>query len=122
MSNSPEREAIKKLFAFSKNVCAFPECNNTIVDYEYKTVIGEICHIKGRSPGSARYDPEQPDNERNAFENLILLCPKHHKIIDSNPEKFTVEVLQRMKEEHESMAGIKEIADTWVVDELVGKF
>lgn len=33
--------------------------------------------------------------------NLILLCPECHKLIDSDVEKYTVEVLKKMKKEHE---------------------
>jgi len=39
------------------------------------------------------------DEERCAFENLILLCPGHHKLVDRlEPEKFSVEVLRAMKD------------------------
>ncbi len=119
MSHSPERNAIKKLFALSGNECAFPKCNNKIVDLEYGTVVGEIAHIKGRHKLAARYDPSQTESERNAFGNLILLCPEHHKIIDSNPEKFTVERLTKMKHDHEPL--IREYIELTeeMVDELL---
>jgi hypothetical protein len=32
-----------------------------------ETLTGEVCHIKGARPGSARYDPRQPDVERHAY-------------------------------------------------------
>lgn len=36
--------------------------------------------VKGDQPLSARYDPQQCEAERQGFENLMLLCPKHHKL------------------------------------------
>jgi hypothetical protein len=98
---------IKHLFALSRNICAYPNCDTEIVQQTTRTVIGNICHIKGLSPGGPRYDPNQTDEERNSFENLILLCGVHHKIVDDQPDKFTVEALQKMKEKHEQSGNIK---------------
>ena len=33
--------------------------------------------------------------------NIILLCPACHKIIDSDPEKYTIEIVEGMKKRHE---------------------
>jgi hypothetical protein len=64
-------------------------------------VIGEICHIEAAEPGGARYNSQQTDEERRSFENLMLLCPTHHKIID-NVTMYSPEVLRQMKVNHES--------------------
>jgi hypothetical protein len=100
---SPTRTTIKRLFATSGNKCAFPSCISTIIDGETGVVIGEICHIKANSPEGPRYDLEQSDEDRQSFENLILLCPTHHKIIDQRHELFSVEWLKEIKNKHESM-------------------
>ncbi|WP_444924377.1 HNH endonuclease signature motif containing protein [Microbulbifer sp. DLAB2-AF] len=65
--------------------------------------LGEMAHIKGNKAGSSRYDPSQPDIERDSYENLILLCPNHHTLIDKaeNEFEFTVDLLHEMKAEHE---------------------
>lgn len=96
----PLENVIKRLFALSRNVCAFPNCTTAIVQ-PTGTVTGKICHIKAKSPGGPRYDSKQSDKKRNSFENLILLCGVHHDIVDDQPEKFTVEVLLNIKEMHE---------------------
>lgn len=96
-------KTIKRLFAVSQNACAFSECRAPIVETS-GTVTGIICHIKAQNPGGPRYDAAQTNEERHAFENLILLCARHSKVIDSEPECYTVEVLQRMKKRHESAA------------------
>jgi len=68
------------------------------------TLIGEICHIKGEKPTSARYDPNQSPIERHAYENLILMCPTHHTVIDDDEVSYTVERLRQIKLEHEANA------------------
>jgi len=44
--------------------------------------IGEMAHIRGENPGSNRHDENQTAEQRNDYENLILLCPNHHTLID----------------------------------------
>jgi hypothetical protein len=92
---------LKKLSILSRNKCAFPDCPLPLID-ESGTLTGEICHIKARNSGGKRYDAAQTNKERNAYENLILMCSIHHTVIDSSEEIFTVEILQKLKENHES--------------------
>jgi ElaB/YqjD/DUF883 family membrane-anchored ribosome-binding protein len=99
---SPTTATIKRLFAVSGNRCAFPGCTLSLVDAGSGTVLGEICHIAARSPEGPRYDPGQTDEDRHDFDNLVLLCPSHHKIVDENPDAYTVEKLCEIKEQHEA--------------------
>lgn len=39
--------------------------------------------------------------ERNEHTNLVLLCPTHHKVVDSQPNTYGVTELKAMKAEHE---------------------
>jgi hypothetical protein len=113
----PSEKTIKRLFAVSRNICAFEGCRCTLVDIESGSNIGEICHIKGNKPGSARYDENQSEKDRHGFDNLIVLCNKDHKIVDDTPDMYTVEVLLKMKDRHEK-AG-QELSEN---DLRVGKF
>ena len=63
--------------------------------------IGDIAHIKGNKPASARYDGSMDDVQRNGYSNLILLCKNCHTRIDDQPHEYTAEKLLRMKREHE---------------------
>jgi hypothetical protein len=99
---TPRLPTLKRLFAVSGNQCAFPKCTQTLIDGD--TVTGKVCHIKGRKDGSARYDEYQPDEERHGFENLILMCGRHHDVIDDDEESYSVERLHRMKADHEKSA------------------
>jgi hypothetical protein len=95
---------LKKLFALSGNECAYPGCTQPVVDTELGLVVGEICHIKGKSPGGPRYDPNQSDAERNGYENLMVMCGRHNKTVDDEKTRhlFPVERLKEMKVQHEA--------------------
>jgi hypothetical protein len=104
--NAPTEPVIKKLFALSSNQCAFPACGCRLFGPTGE-MVGEICHIKARSPKGPRDDPALPDRERHAFENLILLCRNHHKVVDDDPRKYTVEWLKGIKQQHEMKGSIE---------------
>lgn len=105
----PAEKTIRRLFALSGNVCAFPECSLPVVE-SAGTITGEICHIKAKSKDGPRYDKTQTNEQRHAFENLILLCRRHHKVVDSEPVVYSAEALQEIKAVHESVAGRAEQA------------
>lgn len=110
-ASGPGITDIKKLFARSGNRCAFTKCRASMVVNQ--TLIGEICHIKGEKPGSARHDPAQTDADRHAYTNLVLMCPNHHTVIDDDERSYTVERLREIKTTHEAQA--TPVADAEVV-------
>ena len=93
---------IKRLFSLSGNQCAEPNCYSKMIADDGITVLGEICHISAASENGPRYDPSLDNNKRRSFENLILLCPSHHKMVDnpSNKEIYTKKMLGKWKSEH----------------------
>ena len=100
---------VKTLFALSRNVCAHRDpdrgyaCEEALTDPNWVRVKGEIAHIRGLLPGSARHDPSYDDP--NCFENLTLMCPNHHTTIDDlQPDRYTIALLEEMKSVHESVA------------------
>jgi hypothetical protein len=100
--SNPRISDIKRLFARSGNRCAFPKCSSSIADGD--NLLGEICHIKSVKPGGPRFDQDQTQEKRNGYDNLILLCPNHHKVIDDDEESYTVERLKKMKITQEAVA------------------
>jgi hypothetical protein len=89
---------IKQLFAKSGNRCSFPGCS-AFISIEI-VGSGDIAHIEGKNRGSPRYNEDQSDLERDAEENIILLCQHHHKVTDDT-QIYTVGVLKEMKRQHE---------------------
>lgn len=93
------KTTLKRLFALSGNVCAFPECDQVLVN-DSGNFVGQICHIEAAEVGGERYNPSQTDAERADFNNLILLCANHH-IETNNVTKYTVSILKDFKKNHE---------------------
>ena len=100
---NPRLKTIKRLFAVSGNCCYFPNCNTPLVDEESGIITGEICHIKGKKTVSPRYDSEQSEEERHGFDNLLLMCPIHHKVIDDDSASYTFSRLKEIKSSHEKI-------------------
>jgi len=96
----------KMLWGRSGNICAMPECrlelfvDETVTDDN--SLIGEECHIIAQKPDSPRGDSSYPEEKLDCYNNLILLCANHHKIVDDQPNKYTVEFLKQLKIEHEN--------------------
>jgi hypothetical protein len=105
-SMEPTISTLKRLFALSSNRCAFPDCASPIIESS-GTVTGITCHINARSEGGPRYDPKQTVRERHAFDNLILMCARHSKLIDSEPNRFTTDRLRELKAKHEREGSIE---------------
>lgn len=97
---SVDAKTLRFLFGKSGNKCAFPDCCEPIFEDD-GTLTGECCHIEVFSRGGARYNPETAIEDKNAEGNLILLCSRHHKIIDSHPQEYTTVRLKEIKQQHE---------------------
>jgi hypothetical protein len=90
--------------------CARPECGRATVGPSKNLgskaqVLGEAAHICGASPGGARYDSEQSDEERHGVENGLWLCERCAAAIDKNGgADFSVEELKLWKRASERAA------------------
>lgn len=108
----PSLPTVKRLFTMSGNRCAFPDCSTPIIDPQSGSIVAQVCHIKGEKRTAARFDEKQNPAERHGFDNLILLCGRHHKVIDDDANTYTVEILTCMKLGHEKGATrMKELDD-----------
>ena len=107
----------------SLNQCAYPECIKNLVEpsagESSPVVIGHICHIYAISPDGPRGKEGLTEKELNSPENLILLCPTHHAVVDGQPEFYTAEMLQQWKREHEAKAKNRYPAGLDIIRELV---
>lgn len=103
MANGPRDysdKTLKRLFALSGNICAFPGCTKRLVN-QRNAKDSNICHIEAANVGGERYNPNMTDEQRADYDNLILLCIQHHD--ETNDETiFTVDKLRVMKKNHES--------------------
>jgi hypothetical protein len=97
---APRGETLRELFLKSGNLCAFPGCTEFMMDAD-GIFVGEICHIEAAETGGERFNRNLTNEERRAFENLMLMCHKHHVRTD-DVKLYPVEKLKQMKAEHEA--------------------
>lgn len=100
---------IKILWAKSGNRCAFPGCVQALVaeatTLDGSQVVGEMAHIVAHSSGDGpRSDPSYPREKIDLPENLLLLCPTHHTIVDKQANSYTVADLTEWKRVREAKA------------------
>ena len=104
---APSQKDLKILFQRSGNRCAFPGCKKALdhpeSDLDDPVVLSEVAHIVARSSDGPRGEYPLPPEERDKYDNLILLCEEHHHIVDSQPHTYTVERLRQMKSDHEKL-------------------
>jgi len=119
---------ILELWVRAGGRCEFHGCNTCLLQDKLTTneaKLADIGHIVARSKDGPRGNDPLPIKERNHINNLILLCPNHHRLIDrKNLEKrFPKELLQKYKEEHENrikyLAGLGPEYET-VIIRMVG--
>lgn len=95
----------KMLWGRSGNHCAMPDCRKELVmdamETDDESLIGEECHIVAQSPDGPRGNPDFAEDKLDKYANLILLCRVHHKIIDDQPNTYTVGYLKEIKASHE---------------------
>jgi hypothetical protein len=105
--------ARKVLWGRSANLCAYRGCSQQLTvnlhSEESELLeaagipLGEEAHIVSGSADGPRHDSTYPQDRIDSYENLILLCPNHHSLIDKKRgDGFSAETLRRMKQDHEA--------------------
>lgn len=100
---SISEKEIKKLWGLAAGICSYPGCDTDCIPFineDDPTIIGEMAHIIAKKPNGPRGIEDGGDD---TYENLILLCPTHHRLIDKAKKgTFTEEMLIQWKYEHEN--------------------
>lgn len=94
----------KKLLAASGGYCGNPNCHRNLFDFFETgeiTNIEEFAHIIGQKEKGPRGKDELPLNQRDEFDNIILLCPTCHTLVDKNPKLYPKDTIIQWKYEHE---------------------
>jgi len=97
---------IKILFGRSGNQCAHPECANQVViggnAVSRDLVSAQICHIFPVGGPKAPRATSAPVADLNEADNLLLLCPTHHGIVDGQHQSYPPDMLREWKRAHEA--------------------
>lgn len=101
------------LAARAGNHCSFPGCTNITQGPSEESKIavsntGMACHIASASGGSGarRYDPSMSREQRKSINNGIWMCYVHGKLIDTDEEKYSIEILNQWKKISEKKAEV----------------
>lgn len=98
---------LKRLWALSAGRCNKPDCREVLLvdatEFDEAVVMGEQAHIAPHGSGGPRRISEVPESERDTYDNIILLCPNHHRgPVDGQPNTYTEEILHQWKDSHEA--------------------
>jgi len=92
------------LFVRAGGRCEFDGCNDYLIEDALTLTEGnfsEVAHIVAFRPDGARGRESNRPTDVNNIDNLMLLCPKHHKLIDDHPSNYTRHGLEIYKKAHE---------------------
>jgi hypothetical protein len=88
--------------------CSNPECRRPTVGanaaQDGTIIIGVAAHICAASPGGPRYNVAQTPEARRSKENGLWLCQNCGRLVDADPDKFTIEQLMRWKRDSQTRA------------------
>jgi hypothetical protein len=118
----PTPSTVKRLFATSSNRCAYPGCETPIFDQRHDVVLGEVAHIHGPTHESPRWSAELSNQDCRSANNLVLLCPTHHSLVDQAASDFSADALRAMKTQHERLAAISETVSAAIGERFLQKY
>ncbi|GHV89309.1 hypothetical protein AGMMS50267_16690 [Spirochaetia bacterium] len=99
----------KILWVRSGNRCAI--CRQKLVldksEQDKESIVGDECHIISGRANGPRYDSNYDLKLIDLFDNLLILCKTHHKMIDDQTETYTTDVLYLIKKNHEEWVETK---------------
>jgi len=93
----------KLLWGRAGGRCSKPDCTEdlTALVESGNYIVGEMAHIIGSKPTARRGTPK---GGADTYDNLILLCPTHHKHIDKAPEgTYPDKMLHEWKQKQEDL-------------------
>jgi hypothetical protein len=93
----------RRLWASSAGVCQNPGCRKDLFKSFADgaiTSIDELAHVIARMVNGPRGNGRPPSTERDEFENIIVLCPSCHTLVDKAPHQFPPAMLLKWKESH----------------------
>ncbi len=100
--------------------CSRPSCGRQTLGPSSKLtdkgqILGEAAHIRAASPGGARHDQSQSEDERHSVENGLWLCERCAALVDKNGgADFSVAELTtwKMAAERAALDQLHRLSDT----------
>lgn len=105
-SRSYSHQTLKLLWGRAAGRCAVPTCRvNLIADeteHDPAVPIGEIAHLEGAANSGPRANARLSSQQRDSYDNLILLCAHCHNKFDRQHRSHSVEFIRQLKNDHEA--------------------
>lgn len=104
---------LKLLWGRAAGRCSAPSCHEDLTPQLARSggvVLGEMAHVIGREPAAPRSDNDVGADD--SYDNLILLCPNHHTLIDKAEEDHSIALLRRWKSDWEAEVQRRLLANT----------
>lgn len=94
----------RQVFEAARYRCCFPGCGVPLPP----DGIGQLSHIESPSRLGPRFNPSASDDHLNSPDNFVLLCPTHHRIVDSQPQMYAANELRawRASAIHDKRGGL----------------
>lgn len=112
---APNQTTKYRLFADSGGFCQLG-CGQELfrTDTKAAITIAEFAHVIAASGRGPRGDQEATAEERRSYENIVLLCPTCHTVVDKAPDDYPAEALLERKYAHRAAvrAGVDQRFDT----------
>lgn len=122
---SPNAHTQRRLFASCAGYCQNPSCSKKLFDEAEgkRFLIAELAHVFAAQDDGPRPNPELSEEERGAFENLIVLCANCHTMVDKASDAFPDSMMKRWKRGHEqtllNLFGVQNYDDRASVRDVV---
>jgi hypothetical protein len=96
----------RRLWVYAHGLCNNPDCRRLLIieptDQDSATTTGYAAHMVAHSLDGPRGEGGMQIEDRETYENMILLCGDCHRKIDGQPNTHPVEMLQAWKDGHET--------------------
>ena len=99
---TPDQHTKLRLFADSGGYCQNPSCTSLLfmsVGNE-RLHVAEIAHVCAAEERGPRANTALTPEQRGEYDNLILLCPTCHTVVDKAPEAFPDSLMHQWKRMH----------------------
>jgi hypothetical protein len=99
---SPDTHTTFQLFADSGGYCQKPGCTRPLfLELPANRIhIAEIAHIIAAADRGPRANSALTQEQRGHYDNLLLLCPTCHTIVDKAPDTYPDALVSQWKRDH----------------------
>lgn len=104
LARAIDQRISNRLYAVSAGRCEFKGCNKDVTVHSLTrqtATLGEKAHIVAFKKDGPRGQQGMRPKDVNDVSNLMLLCRECHRLIDTRPQDYPRELLDRFKYEHE---------------------